>query len=253
MPKDIETANRIFFHSAECMAELKNEGVQLAISFPPFLHRPDARHLDKQKLISMLSRVHCELFRVLSPNGFLVSINTDVHDRSKYNADAAPSNIWWKHQSIRQICEESGFRCLGTKIWVKTLKHSLYRFSYAYIVFYGKRRRSLCLPKKNVSIDFKRDVWLLEGHSSFRLQDGRHFRDCLHPVLVERCVQQLSECGDIVLAPFAGVGTVPMVAQRLNRRWIGYEIDESLRGAITGRLTKRSPTSQSRYAALRRK
>jgi DNA modification methylase len=236
--KNLNPQNRIFFHSSEYMSELPNECVQLAISFPPFLHRPDAPHLDKRALVSLLSRVHRELFRVLSPGGFLVSVNSDVRDRSKYNGHSVSGNIWWKHQSIREVCEESGFRCLGTKIWVKTLKHSLYRFSYAYIVFYSKRRRSLCLPKKKVTMDFKRDVWLLEGQTSFRLPNGRVFRDCLHPVLVERCVRQLSRRGDIVLTPFAGAGTVPMVARRFSRRWVGYEIDESLRAAISARLTE---------------
>src|SRR6266568_4796944 len=223
MSKEIDSYNKIFFHSSEGMPELADESVQLAISFPPFLHHPNAPYLNKHHLISMLARVHCELFRVLSPSGFLVSINTDVRDRSKYNECPASGNVWWKHQSIREVCEQNGFRCLGTKIWIKTLKHNLYRFTYSYIVFYGKKRRSLSLLKNRPAVDFKRDVWLLEGQTSFRLPDGRLFRDCLHPVLVERCIRELSKSGDIVLAPFAGLGTVPMVAQQLKRRWVGYE------------------------------
>lgn len=229
-------SNRLFFHSAECMHELADESVQLTISFPPFLHVPNATHLNKRLLLSMLRRVHKEIFRVLSPDGFLVSVNTDVRDRPRYNDQhLQASKIWWKHQALREIAEESGFRCLGTKIWVKTLKRSLYRFSYSYVVFYGKRQRSLSWRETQCR-DFKLDVWLLEGQTSFCLPNGRLFRDCLHPVVAERCIRQLSSVGDLVLAPFAGAGTIPIVAQRLNRRWNGYEIDPKLRTTLISRL-----------------
>jgi DNA modification methylase len=236
-----EIGNRIFFHSAEAMPELPSESVQLAISFPPFLQKPGATYLNKGLLISMLRQVHSELFRVLAPNGFLVSVNTDVRDHRQYNNGRIPAGrIWWKHQSIRQLCEEAGFRCLDTKIWVKTLKRDLYRFTYAYIVFFGKRDHPLGCRKKDDCPEFKLDVWLLEGQTRLPLSDGRIFRDCLHPLLVERCVRQLSARGDTILAPFAGVGTIPIVARRLQRRWNGYEIDESLRATLVDRLGPRA-------------
>src|SRR6202022_3431843 len=121
--------NRIFFSSAEHMEESATDSVQLAISFPPFLHDPLARCLNKQALLSMLRRVHEEVFRVLSSDGILVSINPHVRDRPNYNdKDSARSGrIWWKHQSIREMCEKIGFCCVGTKIWVRTLKQNLYR------------------------------------------------------------------------------------------------------------------------------
>lgn len=219
------------------MEELGDSSVKLAISFPPFMHDPRAQRLDKAALLSMLRKVHQELFRVLSPDGVLVSVNTDVRDRPIYNKPRDTTGaVWWKHHAIREICEEIGFRCLGTKIWVKTLKQNLYRFTYSYIVFYGKERRALASRRKKRSPDFKPDVWLLEGQTNFRLPDGRLFRDCLHPLLVERCIRELSEAGDLILAPFAGVGTIPIVAQHLNRRWSGYEIDTTLRPALVKRL-----------------
>jgi DNA modification methylase len=222
------------------MPELPDECVQLAISFPPFLHVRNASHLNKRLLLSMLRPVHKEMFRVLSPDGFLVSVNTDVRDRPLYNDESSTSsNIWWKHQAIRELAEQSGFHCLGTKIWVKTLKRSLYRFSYSYVVFYGKGRRSLSVSG-NECPDFKLDVWLLEGQTSFRLPNGRLFRDSLHPVVAERCIRQLSHVGDRVLAPFAGVGTIPIAADRLKRRWNGYEIDPRLRTTLISRLGRQA-------------
>lgn len=44
------------------------------------------------------------------------------------------------------------------------------------------------------------------------------------PDLVEPCILAGSRPGDIVLDPFFGSGTVGMVAERLNRRWIGSDL-----------------------------
>src|SRR5260370_17751274 len=174
--------NTIFFHSAEHMEEVATDSVQLAISFPPFSHDPLARRLNKQALLSMLQRVHEEIFRVLSSNGVLVSINTDVRDHRKYNDkySARSGSVWWKHQSIREMCEKIGFCCVGTKIWVKTLKQNLYRFTYSYIVFYAKARRSLSSPKKRLAPDFRPDVWLLQGQTTYPLHNATFSRDSLH-------------------------------------------------------------------------
>ena len=54
--------------------------------------------------------------------------------------------------------------------------------------------------------------------------------------LIERLVKASSAEGDIVLDPFAGVGTCPVVCQRLGRRFIGIEKDESFVKAANGRL-----------------
>jgi adenine-specific DNA-methyltransferase len=56
-------------------------------------------------------------------------------------------------------------------------------------------------------------------------------RDALNTIqkpelLVERLVKASSEEGDLVLDPFAGVGTCPAVCKRLGRHFIGFEKDE---------------------------
>lgn len=44
--------------------------------------------------------------------------------------------------------------------------------------------------------------------------------------LIERIVKASSNMGDIVLDPFAGVGTTWVVCKKLNRNFIGFEINE---------------------------
>lgn len=44
--------------------------------------------------------------------------------------------------------------------------------------------------------------------------------------------------GDVVLDPFAGSGTVLLVAQNLGRQWIGYELYENYSDIINQKLRK---------------
>lgn len=54
--------------------------------------------------------------------------------------------------------------------------------------------------------------------------------------LIERLVRASSLPGDIVLDPFAGVGTCPVVCRRLGRRYIAIEREEAFVNAANARL-----------------
>ncbi len=44
--------------------------------------------------------------------------------------------------------------------------------------------------------------------------------------LVRNCILLATEENDIILDPFMGSGTTALVSQSLNRKWLGFEIDE---------------------------
>ena len=46
------------------------------------------------------------------------------------------------------------------------------------------------------------------------------------PQLVQNCIQLTTKEGDTVLDPFMGSGTTAIVSRNLNRKWIGFDIDE---------------------------
>lgn len=54
--------------------------------------------------------------------------------------------------------------------------------------------------------------------------------------LLERIIKASSNEGDLVLDPFAGVGTCPVVCRRLGRRFIGIEQDKQFVAAANKRL-----------------
>jgi DNA modification methylase len=73
----------------------------------------------------------------------------------------------------------------------------------------------------------KRDVWSINTASS----KDAHFA-VFPPKIPELCIKAGSKEGDVVLDPFMGSGTTAMVAQKLGRKWIGFELNEKYANII---------------------
>lgn len=64
-----------------------------------------------------------------------------------------------------------------------------------------------------------RSVWNINTQAF----SGAHFAT-FPPKLIEPCIRSSTRSGDFVLDPFFGSGTVGVVAQQLNRRYVGIEL-----------------------------
>lgn len=65
---------------------------------------------------------------------------------------------------------------------------------------------------------------------------GAHFAT-FPPELVEPCILTCSDPGDVVLDPFFGAGTVGLVAERHDRKYIGIELNAEYVGLAATRLS----------------
>jgi DNA modification methylase len=74
--------------------------------------------------------------------------------------------------------------------------------------------------EKSYEMANKRSVWTVTT-KPFK---GAHFA-VYPPELIEPCIMSGSKVGDIVLDPFMGSGTTAAVAQRLNRQYLGCELN----------------------------
>lgn len=90
--------------------------------------------------------------------------------------------------------------------------------------------RANCMRKRKLSgVDRKEhltDIWW-DVHRIKHKRD-RDYHPCQLPEsLLERIIRLSSNEGDIVLDALCGVGTTPVVAAKLNRRYVGIDLDES--------------------------
>ena len=84
----------------------------------------------------------------------------------------------------------------------------------------AKKKLAQELAEKGYSTRNRRDVWTINT-KPFK---GAHFA-VMPEALVEPCVLAGSGPGDTVLDPFAGSGTVGVVAKRHGRKFIGVELN----------------------------
>ena len=68
----------------------------------------------------------------------------------------------------------------------------------------------------------KRDVWTINT-----AQSGEAHFAVFPDKIPELCIKAGTKEGDIVLDPFMGSGTTAHVAQRLGRKWIGFELNDT--------------------------
>lgn len=87
-------------------------------------------------------------------------------------------------------------------------------------------------PRNDGPTRNKRSVWTI----ATRPYPGAHFA-AFPETLVEPCILAGSRPGDIVLDPFAGSGTTLAVANRLQRRAVGFELNPNYIKLIEQRLS----------------
>jgi len=87
----------------------------------------------------------------------------------------------------------------------------------------------------------KQDTWYFPRVAgTFKERAG--FHGCQMPEqLLGRIIRSCSNPGDLVLDPFTGSGTTLAVANKLGRRWLGYELSESYARKALDRIQKTCP------------
>ena len=141
---------------------------------------------------------------------------------------------WYKVNAMPNMTRRTFTHCTEFVVWC--VKGSGWRFNYEQVREINPERQKSGERKQ------MRDVWsipLVQGRERLKGPDGR----ALHPTqkpeeLLRRIIVASTVEQDIVLDPFLGTGTTAVVAQRLNRRWIGIEKEPKYVELAKGRLDK---------------
>ena len=122
------------------------------------------------------------------------------------------SIIWYKANPMPESCKDRPTRCYEYVFLLTKSKKYYYDWQ---AVAEPIAAANTGLPTRN-----RRDVWQINT-APYR---GGHFA-AFPPKLAETCILAGCPIGGIVLDPFFGSGTTGMVAKRLNRRYIGIELN----------------------------
>ena len=192
----------------EILKNIKNESIDLIVTDPPYVigyekGRDDVLY-DNQKIenelnIKWISPVIKELYRILKTNsgGYLFS--------SFKSVDLFKKEL------------EKYFKIENILIWKKNNFSfpNKNKFNYIYEIIYF-------ISKGDIKINYKSDHDVLEFR---KVQKLSHVTE--KPIyLLEYLIGSLGRPGDVVIDPFMGSGSTGVSAKRLNRGFIGIEIND---------------------------
>jgi site-specific DNA-methyltransferase (cytosine-N4-specific) len=216
---------------------------------------------DFDEFVNELLAVWRECERVLTPNGKLV-INVPLVPMTKADLNTHENRHIYDLNSATQqsiINGIPGLFLLDTYIWNRTNPSKKLMFGsyptptnfYAqntieFVTVYVKRGKSrkvseVVKEKSKLTqaewVEFTKQVWDIPIPNKADIAFGKH--SALMPeAIAERCIRLYSFVGDVVLDPFAGSGTTLRVAQRLDRRFVGYEVVASYSSIIEEKVGK---------------
>ena len=222
----------IFNKSAEKMDDLIDNCVSLTVTSPPYnvgkLSDSDLSDDDYWKLIEQCFK---EVYRVTESGGRLV-INVANLGRKPY---IPFSNMF------TQIMLDLGFLMRGEIIWQKSkgananfawgswlsASNPVIRDIHEYCLVFSKDGMSkgvkgVSTLEKEEFMDSTLSIWNINPARAKKIGHPAPF-----PVeLAERFINLYSYEKDLILDPFIGSGTTAIAAQKLNRHYVGYEIND---------------------------
>jgi site-specific DNA-methyltransferase (adenine-specific) len=234
-PPPAETLDRIFCHSAENMAELPDRSVHLLVTSPPYnVGKEYDEDLSLDEYLAFLDRVWKEALRVLVPGGRMC-INIANLGRKPY----IPLHAYIVNRVIAL-----GFLMRGEIIWNKAASASpstawgswrsagnpTLRDVHEYILVFCKGTFKRQNPQERPStisrdefLEYNKSIWTFPAEPARKVGHPAPF-----PVeLPRRLIQLYTFEGELVLDPFMGSGQTAIAARKSNRRYVGYEIDET--------------------------
>lgn len=242
------------------MSGLADQSVHLIVTSPPYWQLKDYGSDEQigfndtyEEYINNLNVVWKECYRVLY-DGCRLCINIgDQFARSVYYGRYKVIPI---HSEIIRFCETIGFDFMGQIIWQKTTtmnttggasimgsfpypRNGIAKLDFEYILLFKKQGKApLPMPWQKQEAQMTTEEWntYFNGHWYFNgARQDKHL--AMFPEeLPKRLIKMFSFPGEVVLDPFMGSGTTALVAKKLGRNSVGYEINSSFLPLIKERV-----------------
>ena len=256
----LETVHKIVNGDSRNMSDLDTHSVDLIITSPPYWQLKDygiehqiGYNDTYEQYINHLNLVWQECYRVLEGGSRLCINIGDQFARAVYYGRYKVIPI---RTEIIKFCEAIGFDYMGAIIWQKKItsnttggaslmgsypfpKNGILSLDYEFILIF-KKLGSAKKPTPEIKAMSKmtKAEWKLyfDGHWNFGgVRQSEHI--AMFPEeLPKRLIKMFSFVGDTILDPFLGSGTTSLVAKKLNRNSVGYEINSAFIPLIKKKL-----------------
>ena len=236
--------NKIHLKSSENMGELPNDSIHLMVTSPPYnVGKEYDENLSLEEYRLLLKNVFTEVYRVLVHGG-RACINIANIGRKPYIP---------LHAYVIEDMQRIGFLMRGEIIWDKSSSagtstawgswqsatNPTLRDTHEYILVFSKEnfnrypngRKSTI--HKDEFLEFTKSIWRFPTESAKKIRHPAPF-----PLeLPSRLIKLYTLEGDVLLDPFIGSGTTAIAAKRLNRDFVGYEINKEYKNLAEKRLS----------------
>ncbi|TVR19630.1 MAG: site-specific DNA-methyltransferase [Anaerolineaceae bacterium] len=242
------------------LADIPDNSVDVCFADPPFnLGKRYATYKDRLALEAYMDWCEqwlVELVRVTKPTGsilvhniprwltyYAAILNKHAHFRHWIAWDAMSTplgkTLLPAHYGILFYSKQP----TDTKFYELRAPHKTCRACGAYLKDYGGKKDQMHPFGALVS-----DVWTdIHRIRHSKRRDGEH--PCQLPIhLLERLILMTTDRDDIVLDPFLGTGTTAIAAKKLDRRYVGIELDPVYVNIATEKLNRiNEPTLYEGY------
>lgn len=248
--------------SAEVLSRLPARSVDFSVFSPPFAstytYSPSERDLGnvstEDQFFEQFGYITRELLRVMRP-GRLVAMH--VANLPRYEVKHGYSGRYDFRGDVIRHFESEGFHYHSEICIDKNPQAQAIRTHSKGLLFVQLQRDAAAMwqawadyvivmraPGRNdrpVSTDLSQEEWIeyarpvwhgiretdVLGVTEARENDDERHLCPLQLPVIERCVRLWSAPGEVVLSPFAGIGSEGVVSLRLGRRFVGVELKPS--------------------------
>ena len=249
--------NKIYYTDClEGIKQLDNNSVSLVITSPPYAMQRKFQYGGiNEKDYPEWTLKWMEELRPKLKDDASVCINIRPHIKNGEISDYV--------LRTRLALRENGWKECEELIWIKTTSPPMGsterpRRAWESILWFSKTNKPKCYPKacgtESNRIGFSGSKFEEGGTSHIhagqkpptqkgvarcvdyiavgtkKKKKGYNHPAMFPPEIPEYIIKMMTDEGDLVVDPFIGSGTTGRVAEKLNRNWVGFEINEEYRG-----------------------
>ena len=235
LPSEYEDAV-ICGDSEEVLKKLPDNSVDLIFTSPPYnfglAYSEDADTRDWQSYFDKLFRVFDECIRVLKFGG-RIAVNVQPLFSDYIPSHHIISGYFMRKRMIWKgeiLWEKNNYNCKYTAwgSWKSPASPYLkYTWEFVEVFCKGQLKKPGDSAKADIDAEsFKK--WVV---AKWSIAPERRMKDFGHPAmfpveLAQRTLLLFSFNGDVVLDPFAGVGTTCVAARQIGRRFVGIDVSQ---------------------------